>query len=142
MAVNDFVPKRRLNNDHRVHLEKHLLEKHYVFLQVKVTGGVLYALGSCKPSEYSATYSYKLKYIPGKSPKVYPVTPEIKYDPEIHLYSEDNRLCLYFPNDESWTETSRLFNTIIPWTQEWFLFYELYLITGKWLHPYVEHRKI
>lgn len=123
-------------------LEKHLLEKHYDFLEVKISGGVLYAYGSCQPDEFSPVYHYKLKYIPGKPPKVYPIDPVIPYSPDIHLYAEDNRLCLYFPNDESWTDQTRLYNAIIPWTHEWFLFYELYLLTGKWLHPYVEHRRI
>lgn len=98
--------------------------------------------GFCQPSEFSVTYSYKVKLVPGKHPKVYVTDPVIVYDEEIHMYSDDNRLCLYYPKDFSWTSESRLFNTIIPWTHEWFVFYELYQITGKWQHPFVDHRRI
>lgn len=142
MVANNYIPKRRLNNAHRLQTEKHLLEKHYDFLDVKITGGVLFATGFCTPSAHSITYEYKLRYNPSKYPSVFAVNPIIAYHEDIHMYSDDKSLCLHFPKDYSWTRTSQLFNTIIPWTHEWFLFYELFLITGKWQHPFVDHRKL
>lgn len=123
-------------------LEKHLLEKSYDFLSVNISGGILYAKGSCQPTEYSATYQYKLKFTPGIRPKVYTIEPQIAYHTDIHMYSSDNSLCLYYPNDYSFTTSSHLYNTIIPWAHEWYLYYELYLLKGKWLHPFVDHKKI
>ena len=142
MGADAYIPKRRLNNSHRLQLEKRLLEKHYTFLTCRIIGGVLFVYGSCRPGEYSITYAYKLKFVPGKPPKVYVTQPEIPYNDDIHLYADDNRLCLHFPNDYSWTDDSHLFDTIIPWTHEWFLFYELYLLTGDWQHLFVSQRKI
>lgn len=142
MATNFFIPKHKHNSSHILMVEKHLLEKHYDHLTVNIRDRVLIAYGICKPSQESITYTFKIKFDPGNAPAVYVTDPQITYNDEIHMYSEDNRLCLYYPKDYSWNYKSHLFNTIVPWTHEWFLFYELYQITGKWLHPFVEHRKI
>ena len=123
-------------------VEAGLLKKHYDFLTTKIMSGKLYVYGYCRPSEFSTTYHYKIKYQPAKYPKVYVTEPQIPYNENIHMYSDDNRLCLYYPRDNSWTEHSRLFDTFIPWTHKWFLYYEIYLITGKWEHPFVDHRKL
>jgi len=146
MAVKDFIPKHRLNPAHLLQLEMGLLQKHYGFLTSKIVGGVLYVYGYCQPTEHSIIYQYKVIYDPRNPlkfpPKVYVTEPQIGYNDDIHMYSDDHRLCLYYPRDYSWTENSRLFDTIIPWTHKWFLYYELYLISGKWEHPFVEHRKL
>lgn len=97
--------------------------------------------GRCQPSEHSAIYEYKISYIPGRPPKVFVISPKIAYDDNIHMY-RDGSLCLYYPKDYSWTATSNIYNTIIPWTHEWFIFYELYLLTGEWKHPFVDHKRI
>ncbi|RYE27464.1 MAG: hypothetical protein EOP45_01125 [Sphingobacteriaceae bacterium] len=146
MVVKDFIPKHRLNPAHLLRLEMSLLQKHFGFLTLKIVGGVLYAYGHCQPTEHSITYWYKIIYDPKSPlkypPKVYVTKPQIAYNDDIHMYSDDGRLCLYYPRDYSWTENSRLFDTIMPWTHRWFLYYELYLISGKWEHPFVEHRKL
>ncbi|HEX7356286.1 MAG TPA: hypothetical protein VF270_01100 [Ignavibacteriaceae bacterium] len=142
MAANFFIPKHKNDDSHILRVEKHLLEKYYDHLTVNIRNRVLIAYGNCKPSKESITYTFKLKFTPGNAPAVYVTDPQITYDDEIHMYSTDNRLCLYYPKDYSWNDKSHLFNTIVPWTHEWFLFYELYQVTGKWLHPYVDHRKI
>lgn len=122
-------------------IEKHLLEKNYSFLKVHINNDTLTCRGFCQPSEYSIRYEYRVNYTPGWAPKVYVISPQIKYSTEIHMYS-DGRLCLYYPDDYSWTSSSHLFETIIPWTHEWFLFYELYTLTGDWKHPFVDHKHI
>ena len=50
-------------------------------------------------------------------------------------------LCLYHPPSQPWSAENDLHNTIIPWTAEWLVFYELYLSEGVWLGPQVEHDK-
>jgi hypothetical protein len=142
MGAKQFIPKHRLNPAHLLRLEMALLKKHYGFLTAKLTGGVLYVYGYFKPTEHSPTYYYKLIYDPKKEPRVYATDPQIAYNEDIHMYSDDLRLCLYYPRDYSWRESSHLFDTIIPWTHKWFLYYEIYLISGKWEYQFVEHRKL
>jgi hypothetical protein len=59
------------------------------------------------------------------------------------MYPSDNSLCLYHSktDDLLWDpKKHNIFDTIIPWTQEWFTYYELYNITGVWEHPHIDHR--
>lgn len=142
LGVSFYIPKNTINNTIRVNWEKHLLTKKYDFLDMKIVQGCLHCRGACMPSEFSIKYEYKVIYSPDKHPSVYCLNPQIKYHEEIHMYPYDNRLCLYYPKDFSWTSASHLFDTIIPWTHEWFLFYELYLIGGTWLHPSVPHKRV
>jgi hypothetical protein len=55
-----------------------------------------------------------------------------------HLYKGDF-LCLYLPNSGEWNGQMFLARTIIPWTSEWLLHYEIWLATGEWhgggIHP-------
>ncbi|WP_316794197.1 hypothetical protein [Pedobacter frigoris] len=142
MAAKSLIPKARINDHQKALLEKHLLLKHYAFLEVSVTGNNLTCTGYCQPSKHSIIYHYKIKYSASQYPRVYAVDPEIEYDEDIHMYSSDNRFCLFYPKDFSWTTETHLFNTIVPWTHEWFLFYERYQISGKWEHPFVPHKRI
>ncbi|SDG37383.1 hypothetical protein ACRQ5D_24770 [Mucilaginibacter sp. P25] len=137
-----YLPFKGINPIKVLFNEKYLLEKAYDFLNVAIRGNTLFAVGFCQPSEYSAIYRYKLRFTPGLRPKVFTCEPRIIYNNDIHMYSSDHSLCLYYPKDYSFTSLSNLYNTIIPWTHEWYLYYELYLLKGKWLHPYVDHKKI
>lgn len=121
--------------------EKQLLQKNFHFIEISTANDGLTCIGKVSPSAFSITYTYKVKYKIDKPPKVFPVDPRIEYHDDIHIYPQDNSLCLHYPKDFSWTTSSHLYNTIIPWTHEWYLFYELYQIYGKWLHPSVLHTK-
>lgn len=142
MAVRNYLPYQGINNLKALLLEKRLLEKNYDFLKVKVIDNILYCEGVFRPVEESEEYRYVLKFSVGKHPRVYVKEPIIQYNDDIHMYSSDNSLCLYYPKDFNFTDESHLYDTIVPWIHEWFVFYELYLIKGKWLHPYVEHKKL
>lgn len=136
-----FHKKYRPNPIVIVNVEKKLVEKHYDFLDCKINNSILYCYGKYKPTEESITYYYKIKYAPLSKPKVKVTSPLIAYNDDIHMY-RDTSLCLYYPKDMTWDCSSHhLYNTIIPWTHEWFVFYELYQLTGKWLHPEVRHKK-
>lgn len=141
MANKRFIPTTVPNNGKRIAVEKYYLEKHYSFLRVTLSNGTLECIGRCQPSEHSPVYTYRIRYTPGKPPKVFVISPKIIYDENVHMYS-DGSLCLYYPKDYSWTTTSNLYNTIVPWTHEWFVFYELYQLTGEWKHPFVDHKRI
>jgi hypothetical protein len=137
-----YIPYKGVNPVKRLYEEKFLLEKAYDFLNVLIRGNTLFVTGYYQPSEYSIVYEYKLKFTPGIRPQVFSTQPQIAYNDDIHMYSRDGSLCLFYPKDYSFTHLSYLFNTIIPWIHEWYLYYELYLLKGKWLHPYVGHRRI
>lgn len=51
----------------------------------------------------------------------------------------DGRLCLYDYREQPWRDGDNIHEKIIPWTAEWLVFYELYLIRGKWLGPEAVH---
>jgi hypothetical protein len=142
LAHKSYIPKTHYNPMFTIGWEKHLLQKNFNFLDIKTDNTGLTCFGSVNPSEYSISYTYKVRFSIGKKPKVFAVSPKIEYQEDIHMYPNDNSLCLYYPGDFSWTSSSHLYDTIIPWTHEWFLFYELYQIYGIWMHPAVSHNGI
>lgn len=137
-----FQKKNRVNPISILSKEKSLILKNYSMIECTIKNGFLYCYGTCQPTENSIIYNYRIKYDAGKSPKIYVTNPEIDYHDDIHMYPKDNCLCLYHKTDLVWGTEYHLFDTIIPWTHEWFLFYEIYQITGKWEHPFVKHKKI
>jgi len=72
----------------------------------------------------------KIEYRIGKHPRVWVTAPPVVENAP-HLY-KDGTLCLYYPKDRSWNKQSWIARTIMPWTAEWLLLYELWLETGKW----------
>lgn len=142
LAHNSYIPQTFQNPMLIMRREKHLLEKYFDFLKIQIDRNGLTCIGKVRPSEYSINYIYKVKFTVGKKPKVFAISPKIEYHEEIHMYPQDHSLCLYYPGDFSWTASSHLYDTIIPWTHEWFLFYELHQVYGIWMHPAVSHKYI
>lgn len=125
--------------------EKKLIESHYDFLRCTIKQNQLICTGIVKPTEYSKEYCIKLVYDVLRVPKVYVEEPEIEYNDDIHIFPEEKNLCLYHSETDNFYWDYRkhnIFDTIIPWTLEWFVYYELYLINGRWEHPFKEHRSI
>jgi len=123
--------------------EKKYIEKKYDFFQCKIVNHqTLKCVGKIQPTKYSITYKIVIKYTPPTKPQVNIINPIIEYNDDIHMYYDTNSLCLYYLKDMRWTVNYYIYNTIIPWTAEWLVFYELYQISGKWEHPYVPHKKI
>jgi len=123
--------------------EKKLIENNFDFLECNIKGDKLVCEGVCKPTPLSIVYKFKISYDGKSSPKVNVIEPQISYNDYIHMFPSDNSLCLYHSSDMIWDyKKNHLFDTIIPWTIEWFVFYEIYLITGKWEHPFVPHKSI
>lgn len=141
MAVKRYIPVRGIKKHLVILLERRLLKKHFPFLKFQIKDGKLFCYGHFQPTEYSPTFNYRVEWEPGCPPKVFPINPQISYDDDIHMYA-DGSLCLYYPKDFVYSIKSHIHETIIPWAHEWFVFYELYQIKGRWLHPYVEHNKI
>jgi hypothetical protein len=95
--------------------------------------------GILQPTPLSCKYTIKLVYKIGTRPNVYVLEPELVVPDkksEIHMFN-DGSLCLYFKDD--WTPKMLIAETLIPWTSEWLLHYEVWRITGKWhgggIHP-------
>lgn len=123
--------------------EKSLLKHSFPFLDISIHAKArkLVATGEFQPTNKSGTYSYKIVYTPPESPSVYVMDPVIPYHDDIHMYPKDNSLCLYHKSDLIWDyKHHHLHQLIVPWTHEWFVFYELYQISGRWEHPFVPHR--
>lgn len=113
-------------------LEKTRLKKHFPFLNCILRCNQLTCRGSITPSEGCSTYKIKLVYVRGKTPKVYVIDPLIEPHSKYHIY-KDGALCLFDPRKSPWSSDMMLQNTIIPWTAEWLVFYELWKNTGEWL---------
>jgi len=125
--------------------EKRLIEFNYDFLNCSIRQNQLICEGFIKPTEFSIDYKIRIVYDGRTSPKVYVLNPTIEYNDDIHMFSSDKSLCLYHSEIDNfyWKKKKHhLYDTIIPWSIEWFVYYEIYLISGKWEHPYIEHRKI
>ena len=86
----------------------------------------------------SPVYKIELTYNYGNHPMVWIMDPSIPYESAIHMYA-DNSLCLYDWREQSWKESYHLYDTIIPWTAEWLLYYEIYKMTGKWIGRSASH---
>ena len=98
----------------------------------RVARGVLTWRSELCPSPASPVYTVSLTYRVGEPPKVFVDAPRL--DPGHrerlpHVYDGD-RLCLYTPGE--WQATMSIAKTIIPWTAEWLLHYELWKATDRW----------
>lgn len=69
-----------------------------------------------------------------------PLRPQwgVEEEPLPHVYLDPaclklSPLCLFDPRDDEWQPTMLLAETIVPWTCEWLVFYEIWSATGKWL---------
>ncbi len=95
--------------------------------------------GVLSPYPGSPEYRLKLEYRPGKSPKMWVLSPEIR-DEAPHRY-RDRSLCLYYPRHGEWHPGMFLAQTIVPWAAEWLFFYEVWLEDpeGRWFGPEAPH---
>lgn len=141
MARKKRVPFNYARRRQHFILEIYCIEKYFPFLQCTLRGKRLCCNGSITPIEGCDTYKIRLEYKEGMTPRVYIVDPHIEPDPEYHIYKEGN-LCLFDPRESPWSSMMRIHETIIPWTAEWLVFYEIWKLTGKWEGPEAEHGAI
>lgn len=119
-------------------LEKNRLKQHFPFLECTLRCNQLTCRGSITPSEGCDPYKIKLEYRMGKTPKVYITDPLIAPHSKYHMYKEGD-LCLFDPRVTPWSSNMMLHETIIPWTAEWLVLYELWKYTGAWMGPEAPH---
>lgn len=93
--------------------------------------------GRLQPTEVSPAYQVQIQYAYPRSPRVWVFSPVLRSDAP-HRYS-DGSLCLYYPNDGSWTPALPIAQTFVPWTALWLAFYEVWLRTGTWYGSEAPH---
>ena len=97
------------------------------------------------PTPLSQTYRIRIDYKANQRPEVFVVSPKplLRYKDTQnleHVYStKEQKLCLYHPTFDKWNFSMPLVRTIIPWTAEWLMSYEIWVVTGGWegggIHP-------
>lgn len=85
-------------------------------------------------------YTVSITYRGDLKPLVRIIKPELVEKP-VHFYQDSKSLCLYHPKDYNWSGGKLIAKDIVSWTAGWIYFYEVWLETGKWLGPEVEHIK-
>jgi hypothetical protein len=133
----------RISYDHaadyrRFVIQKQLIERHFPCFHCRLSRQHLVCEGSIIPSEGCTTYTVSISYKQDGVPTVRIKEPTITPSARIHMY-KDGTLCLYQPNDDPWKTSDDIHEKIIPWVAEWLVFYELFLMCGKWLGPEAEH---
>lgn len=119
-------------------VQGYAVRKSYPAFRVKVSGERLRCEGNVCPTSHSNKYRIRIDYHYGSSPRVRIVTPVVEPRPEIHMY-RDGTLCLYDWREQPWLKSYRLHDTLMPWIAEWLLYYEAFLLTGRWLGPEAPH---
>jgi hypothetical protein len=100
----------------------------------QIWGKTLLSRGTIKPTAISNSYLIQLSYRIGRRPRVFVVDPPIERRNGVradHMYGE-NELCVFLPGTGEWAEHKLLARTLVPWSMLWLLFYETWLITGRW----------
>ena len=137
---NKYIPKKGTNPLIIGLKQKKMIETHFDCFKCHVDRYGLSCTGFIQPVEESVNYKIQIKYRGNGAPKVFVKSPVIKKNSKIHRYS-DGSLCLYYPLEDPWSDKKNIHDTIIPWTAEWLVYYELFLLTGKWLGPEQPHGK-
>lgn len=119
-------------------MQKPLVEKHFPCFECCFKNRRLTCIGQITPADGCATYTVQIGYPSDAIPEVRVLAPKIPRSKDIHMY-RNGALCLYYPPETPWKHTSNLHETIIPWTAEWLVFYELYLLKGEWLGKSAPH---
>ena len=132
------IPRNRAQESSHFVLEKLRVEKYFPCFKCDLKRRRLLCRGTISPSEGCDTYGVRIEYEPGCIPRVFITNPIIEPLREYHIYREGS-LCLYDHRDAPWYSNLKIHETIIPWTAEWLVFYELWKLTGEWHGPAAPH---
>ena len=129
------TPSTVMVTSHAVNLGLQLaaIEKAIPAARGLIRGGELRCTAALQSTPASRRYTVRLTHRHGCAPRVAVADPPLVLPSGAtslpHVYSNGD-LCLYLPSQ--WKESMLLADTILPWTSQWLLFYELWLITGHW----------
>jgi hypothetical protein len=135
-----YIPKKKPNKLVIFVKQKQLIERNFTCFKCNADRFGMGCTGYIQPYKDSTSYKVQIKYSCKGAPKVFIKHPKIKTDHRIHRYSDES-LCLYYPLKDPWKSKKNIHETIIPWTAEWLVYYELFLITEKWHGPEQPHDK-
>ena len=114
------------------------LQLYFPDSKYSIKQNILVWKGYLQPTRLSPKYLIKVVYQREKHPNVYVLEPkplilaEGKSKLE-HVYdTAKQHLCIYYKKAKEWNETKFIAETIIPWTSEWLLHYEIWVTTGTW----------
>jgi hypothetical protein len=136
-----LIPRRSNAGSHRHHaVQKYLIEKHFPCFRCRLHKGILTCVGDITPSEHCNTYRIEIRLNRGDVPMVRILEPRIPSEiyRRVHIY-RNGTLCLFDPRERPWSNRDNLHETVIPWTAEWLVYYELFLISGEWHGPEAPH---
>lgn len=91
-----------------------------------------------RPTPLSSMYKVRMIYEFRKSPNVFVLDPKPLRRPLgesvlKHVYDTPKQhLCLYYKRAKEWNPSQSLVD-VVPWIAEWLFYYELWVLTGKWL---------
>lgn len=114
------------------------LQLYFPDSKYSIKQNILIWKGYLQPTYLSPKYLIKIVYQRAKHPNVYVLEPkplilaEGKSKLE-HVYDTGKQhLCIYYKKAKEWNEAKFIAETIIPWTSEWLLHYEIWVATGVW----------
>lgn len=110
--------------------QKKHIEKYYNFLKCRIVNNTLICCGYFQP-ENCDRYKVRIKFLAGRIPEVMILSPDILPLEDIHRY-KGGSLCLFYPLDMKWKDTTKISEFTIPWIFEWILYYEIWKLTGLW----------
>ena len=90
--------------------------------------------GYLQPTPLSERYRVKIEYSGQTRPVVNVISPKLVIpDGKVrlpHVFSDSKDLCLHYSGE--WEPGMSIAATIVPWTSEWLLHYEIWRVTGTW----------
>ena len=138
MAGTRWIKRNRAAEYRHFLRQKALVEHDFPCFECRLYRNRLTCKGTITPSPGCDEYIVRIRYDYEKVPRVEIMQPRITPSSKIHMYG-CGALCLYDPRETPWQRTDNIHEKIIPWTAEWLVFYELYLIHRKWLGPEAPH---
>lgn len=119
-----------------------VMKLHFPNFHLRWKKNIVTWIGAIQPTRLSNNYTIKIIHQLHRAPNVYVLKPQLTNGPEgetiPHTYPE-NRLCLYHPRKQEWSQQMRIAETILPWASLWLFYYEIWQATGEWLgggeHP-------
>lgn len=114
------------------------LKSYFPDSKYSISTSTLYWRGYLQPTDLSCKYLIRVVYKRYIHPNVFILDPKPLISPIgekklMHVYDTDKQhLCLYYRKAKEWDKTKFIADTIIPWTSEWLLHYEIWVSTGLW----------
>ncbi|MCB2160674.1 hypothetical protein KQH40_01155 [bacterium] len=133
MAKKNFNSKK-VQRKYTEAVQNFHIQKRFPQFSVHRSEGWTIWRGKLQPRVISPEYEIEIRYLLGKIPKVWVISPYLVDKPP-HIYNKDKSLCLYWPKEWVWESNEFIATTIIPWVANWLYYYELWLDTGEWLGP-------